>query len=227
MFQNLKKKIKNYFLSGLLVVVPLGITFIVIRALFLFLDNLLLPYLVPYVGEWLRIPGLGILITIMTILLFGIIGTNFIGRRFVSLGERMLLRIPIAKSVYGSVKQIVETFSFNQETGNQKVVMVEYPRKGVWSIGLINGKSHHPETREPLYNLLIVAAINPASGFFILVPQSEVVHLNISIEEAMRWIVSGGIVSPKNLKMVDGTRKQDQTDNPGSAKPPLRDHPVE
>jgi len=213
MFQNFKKKLKNYFLSGLLVVVPLGITFIVIRALFLFLDNLLLPYLVPYVGEWLSIPGLGILITGITILVFGMLGTNFIGRKFVNIGEKMLLQIPIAKSVYGSVKQIVETFSFKQENEKQKVVMVEYPREGLWSIGLINGKSVHPKTNEPLYNVLIVAAINPTSGFFILVPQSQVVHLNISIEEAMRWIVSGGIVSPNNLKMIDGVKKHDQTDN--------------
>jgi len=213
MLQTLKKKLKNYFISGLLVVVPLVITILVIRALFLFLDNLLLPYLVPYVGEWLRIPGLGILITILTILLFGIIGTNIIGRKFVNLGEMMLLRIPIAKSVYGSVKQIVETFSFTQEAEKQKVVMVEYPREGIWSIGLINGKSRHPKTREPLYNVLVVAAINPTSGFFILVPQSKVVHLNISIEEAMRWIVSGGIVSPANLKLTDGAKMHDQTDN--------------
>ena len=210
MLQLLKKKINNYFLSGLLLVVPLGITFLVIRALFLFLDNLLLPYLVPYVGEWLRIPGLGILITILTILFFGIIATNFIGRRFVNLGERILLRIPIAKSVYSSVKQIVETFSFSQESEKQKVVLVEYPRKGIWSIGLINGRSAHPVSGEPLYHILIVAAINPTSGFFILVPQTEVLHLNISIEEAMRWIVSGGIVSPDSFRFVTGKKSDDQ-----------------
>ena len=217
MLQTLKKKINNYFLSGLLLVVPLGITFLVIRALFLFLDNLLLPYLVPYVGEWLRIPGLGILITILTILFFGIIATNFIGRRFVNIGERILLRIPIAKSVYSSVKQIVETFSFSQESEKQKVVMVEYPREGIWSIGLINGRSAHPVSRESLYHVLIVAAINPTSGFFILVPQKQVVHLNISIEEAMRWIVSGGIVSPDSLKFPAGKKDRDQTDSSQAA----------
>jgi len=216
MYPKIKKKLQNYFISGLLVVVPLGITFLVIRALFLFLDNLLLPYLVPYVGEWLRIPGLGILITFMTIIFFGIIGTNFIGRKFVTMGERILLRIPIAKSIYGSVKQIVETFSFKPETDKQKVVMVEYPRKGIWSIGLINGRIDHPQSQELLYSILVVAAINPTSGFFILVPRSEVVHLNISIEEAMRWIVSGGIVSPKNLRYIDGVTDYDkkQTSQP-------------
>ncbi len=90
--------------------------------------------------------------------------------------------------------------------------MLEYPREGIWSIGLVNGKFIHPKTQEPLYNILVVAAINPTSGFFVLVPQSEVVHLNLSIEEAMRWIVSGGIVTPKIPTLIDKAKKHDQTD---------------
>jgi uncharacterized membrane protein len=78
--------------------------------------------------------------------------------------------------------------------------MVEYPKENIWSIGLINGEITHPDTNEKLYNILIIAAINPTSGFFILVPQSKVVHLKISVEEAMKWIVSGGIVTPDTYK---------------------------
>jgi uncharacterized membrane protein len=194
----IKRHLKNYFLSGILVVVPIVITIFVVKAIFTFLDELLLPYLMPQLPYW--IPGIGILITIAGIYLVGILVTNFIGRKFISLGEKLLLNIPVAKSIYGSVKQIIETFSFKSEESGKKVVMVEYPKENVWSIGLVNGEIIHPDNQEKLYNILIIAAINPTSGFFILVPQTKVVHLSISVEEAMKWIVSGGIVTPDKFR---------------------------
>jgi uncharacterized membrane protein len=194
----IKRHLKNYFLSGILVVVPIVITIFVVKAIFTFLDELLLPYLMPQLPYW--IPGIGILITIAGIYLVGILVTNFIGRKFISLGEKLLLNIPVAKSIYGSVKQIIETFSFKSEESGKKVVMVEYPKENVWSIGLVNGEIIHPDNQEKLYNILIIAAINPTSGFFILVPQTKVVHLSISVEEAMKWIVSGGIVIPDKFR---------------------------
>jgi uncharacterized membrane protein len=197
--QSIKKRSKNYFLSGILVVVPIVITILVLKAIFTFLDELLLPYLRPQLGYW--VPGIGIIIILVVLYLVGILVTNFLGRKFINLGERIVLNIPIAKSIYGSVKQIMETFSFKTDQSGKKVVMVEYPKKNVWSIGLINGEITHPESKEKLYNILIIAAINPASGFFILVPQSNILHLNITVEEALKWIVSGGIVTPDQFKL--------------------------
>lgn len=199
LFQSFKKRSKNYFLSGILVVVPIVITILVVKAIFTFLDELLLPYLMPQLGYW--VPGIGIIITLLGIYFVGILVTNFIGRKFVSLGERIVLNIPVAKSIYGSVKQIMETFSFKTEEPGKKVILVEYPKKNIWSIGLVNGEITHPDKDQKLYNVLILAAINPTSGFFILVPQDNVVHINISVEEAMKWIVSGGIVTPETFKM--------------------------
>ena len=204
-FQSIKRRSKNYFLSGILVVIPIVITIFVVKAIFTFLDELLLPYLMPQLGYW--VPGIGIIITFAGIYLIGILVTNFIGRKFVSLGEKIVLNIPVAKSIYGSVKQIMETFSFKSEESGKKVVMVEYPKDDVWSIGLINGEINHPETHEKLYNILVLAAINPTSGFFILVPQKKVVHLNISVEDAMKWIVSGGIVIPEEYKKLANGEK--------------------
>jgi len=198
-FQSIKRRSKNYFLSGILVIIPIVITIFVVKAIFTFLDELLLPYLMPQLGYW--VPGIGIIITFAGIYLVGILVTNFIGRKFVSLGEKIVLNIPVAKSIYGSVKQIMETFSFKTEESGKKVVMVVYPKDDVWSIGLINGEINHPDSNEKLYNILIIAAINPTSGFFILVPQRKVVHLSISVEEAMKWIVSGGIVIPEEYKL--------------------------
>ena len=200
--QAIKKSTKNYFLSGILVVVPIVITLLVLKAIFTFLDELLLPYLMPRIGYW--IPGIGIIITLAAIYLIGILVTNFVGRRLVNLGERFLLNIPIAKSIYGSVKQIMETFSISSEDAGKKVVMVEYPKENVWSIGFVNGEIFHPQNQGKLYSILIIAAINPASGFFVLVPEDKVLHLNISVEEAMKWIVSGGIVTPGQFKKLPG-----------------------
>jgi uncharacterized membrane protein len=204
-FQSIKRRSKNYFLSGILVVVPIVITIFVVKAIFTFLDELLLPYLMPQLGYW--VPGIGIIITFIGIYLIGILVTNFIGRRFISLGEKIVLNIPVAKTIYGSVKQIMETFSFKPEDSGKKVVMVEYPKENVWSIGLVNGEINHPESNEKLYNILIIAAINPTSGFFILVPQNKVVRLKISVEEAMKWVVSGGIVTPDEFKALANSKK--------------------
>ena len=198
MFQKLKKKSKNYFFSGLLLLIPLIITILVIRALFMFLDNLLLPYLKPYLGYW--VPGIGILLILVIILITGIFVTNYIGRHLVNLGEKILFKIPIAKSVYASVKQIIEALSFNEDNSYKKVVLVEYPKKNVWSVGVVNGESVNPLSKEKMYNILIIASINPTSGYFILVPKTNVIQIDISVEEAMKWIVSGGIITPKILK---------------------------
>lgn len=198
---------RQYFLSGLLVVVPLVITIYVLRGLFLFLDNLAFPILEPYFGYWL--PGIGILIVLAVIYLIGILVTNFIGRFVVNKGENLLLRIPIAKSVYTSVKQILSTFSPSEDKRPRTVVLVEYPKAGVWSVAIVNGESVHPESGQTLLNLLIVAAINPTSGFFVLVPKNEVTETGLSVEDAMKWVVSGGIITPKSLGKVAAPKSVD------------------
>ena len=196
--QAIKKRSKNYFFSGILIFVPLVITILVIKAIFTFLDSLLLPYLKPYFGYWL--PGIGILIIVVMIYLTGLLVTNYIGRKFFQIGENLVLNIPLVKSIYGSVKQIIETFSVKDNHVAKKVVMVQYPKENVWSVGLVNGEIIHPESHEEMYSILIIAAINPASGFFIMVPKREVIILNITVEDAMKWIVSGGIITPDTFK---------------------------
>jgi uncharacterized membrane protein len=198
LWQSIKKKSKSYFLSGILFFVPLVITIVVIKAIFTLLDSLFLPYLKPYFGYW--VPGIGILIILGIILLTGMLVTNYMGRKFFQFGEKLVLHIPLVKSIYGSVKQILETFSGQENQVTKKVVLVEYPKENVWSVGLVNAETIHPQTRQEMYSILIIAAINPASGFFIMVPKDKVVMLDISVEEAMKWIVSGGIITPDSLK---------------------------
>jgi uncharacterized membrane protein len=197
---SIKRHVRKSIFSGLLIIVPLVITILVLKAIFSFLDSLLLPYLQPRLGYW--VPGIGIIITFLAIYFIGLMVTNFIGRKLVNKGELLLLKIPIAKSIYGSVKQIIETFSFKEDQSGKKVVMVEYPKENVWAIGLVNGEIEHPDNGENLYNILIIASINPTSGFFVLVPKNKVIQLDLSVEDAMKWIVSGGIVSPDALKCI-------------------------
>jgi uncharacterized membrane protein len=197
---SLKRHFRKNIFSGLLIIIPLVITILVLRAIFNFLDSLLLPYLQPQLGYW--VPGIGIIITFAAVYFIGLMVTNFIGKKLVNKGELFLLRIPIAKSIYGSVKQIIETFTFKEDDqSGKKVVMIEYPKENVWSIGLVNGEINHPTSNEKLYNVLILASINPTSGFFILVPQHKAILLKITVEEAMKWIVSGGIVTPQQFKI--------------------------
>lgn len=194
----IKRRFQQYFLSGLLLVAPIAITYFVITSLFNYMDSLLLPYLIPYFGGW--VPGIGILIIILGILLIGILVTNFVGTYIVRQGEKILLKIPIAKTIYTSVKQILSTFSFSSQGSFKKVVMVEYPKENIFSIGFVNNALTHPANGKNLYSILILTSINPASGFFIMAPIDEVLELNISVEEAMKWIISGGIITPQKFK---------------------------
>jgi len=192
--------LKKYLLAGVLVVVPLAITIIVLKNLFLYLDELARPYLEPWMGFWPI--GMGLLITVVTILLIGLLANNIVVKRFVGFGETILLKIPVAKLIYSAVKQLLETFSASDKQYFQRVVAVEYPSKDIWSIGFVNGETILPGGIDKKINILILTSINPASGFFIMVPESKTIPLEISIEEGMKWVISGGIIKPEGLKKL-------------------------
>jgi uncharacterized membrane protein len=191
---------KNYLLAGIIVVVPLAITIIVLKNLFLYLDELARPYLEPWLGFWPI--GMGLLFTVLIILLIGLLTNNIVVKRLVGFGEKFLLKIPIAKLIYSAVKQLLETFSASDKQYFQRVVAVEYPSKDIWSIGFVNGESVLPGEIDKKLNILILTSINPASGFFIMVPESKTIPLDISVEEGMKWVISGGIIKPEGLKKV-------------------------
>ena len=190
--------LKNYLFAGIVVVVPLAITFIVLKNLFLYLDEFTRPYLEPWLGFWPI--GMGLLITVFLIMFIGLLTNNIVVKRFVGFGEKILLKIPIAKLIYSAVKQLLETFSASEKQYFQKVVAVEYPGKDIWSIGFVNGDILLPGEMEKKINILILTSINPASGFFIMVPESKTIPLDISVEEGMKWVISGGIIKPEGLK---------------------------
>ena len=192
--KKLLSHLKNYLLAGIVVVVPLAITIIVLKTLFLYLDEIARPYLEPWLGFWPV--GMGLLITVLIILLIGLLTNNIVVKRMVGFGETILLKIPVAKLIYSAVKQLMETFSASDKQYFQRVVAVEYPSKDIWSIGFVNGETILPGGIDKKLNILILTSINPASGFFIMVPESKTIPLDISVEEGMKWVISGGIIKP-------------------------------
>lgn len=196
---------KNYILAGIIVVVPLAITIIVLKNLFIYLDEIARPYLEPWLGFWPI--GMGLLITIVLIFFIGLLTNNIVVKRLVGFGETILLKIPVAKLIYSAVKQLLETFSASDKQYFQRVVAVEYPSNDIWSIGFVNGESYLPGVDEKKINILILTSINPASGFFIMVPENKTIPLDISVEEGMKWVISGGIIKPEEFKKV---RRTDQ-----------------
>ena len=191
-------KLKGYLISGILVVVPLVITFFVLKSILISLDNIIRPYLEPQLGFWPI--GMGILIMLVVISLIGLLTKNIVIRKLLILGEQVLYKIPVAKIIYSAVKQILETFSKSEKQSFQRVVLVEYPCANIWSIGFVNGEIYLPGDTVKKLNILVLAAINPTSGFFIMAPENKTIALDISVEEAMKWVISGGILKPQGLK---------------------------
>lgn len=195
------RRIGETFLAGIAVVLPIWITYlIVVDFLLSGVDGLLAPIFVGIFG--VRIYGLGVLTTLLLILMVGALTRNMVGRRLVSLGERILLKIPIVKNVYAASKQFLDAFTVPGKSAFRQVVLVQYPREGVYAIGFVasvavpgwNGDG------EPTVNVFMPTAPNPTSGYVILVPQRELLPLPITVEEGLKLVVSGGIIVPPAMQ---------------------------
>ena len=197
-----KRIIRTRFVSGLLVVIPLILTFVLLRALVESIDGLLRPLVIKILGHGYDFPFIGVGVTLAIIILAGIFTTNVLGGRLVKLWEMMIYRIPIVRFVYGSVKQLIQALTVPQNKSFKSVVMVEYPRKGAYALGfLVNElESNQTERGSKLLSVFIPSTPTPISGFVILFPEEEVVHLSMTIEEGIKFFVSGSIISPSVLR---------------------------
>lgn len=198
-WHKIKANFKNNLLSGLVLTIPIFITIIVLRAIFNFFDRLILPIVQKYFE--INIPGLGIIIGLLLIYIIGMVTKNFFAKKAIERGEKILIKIPIAKTVYSSVKQILMTISGPDKNSFKKVLLVEYPRKGIYSIGFLNGDIFYPADEKSLLSVLVITSVNPTSGFLILVPPEEAKFTKLSVEAAMKLIVSGGIVTPEKIML--------------------------
>ncbi len=192
-------KLRKYFFTGIIVLLPLMITLYVLFFIFQLLDGLLSPFLESFLG--FPIPGLGALLTIVFIILVGLVATNVLGRRFISLLDRLFIRIPMVKIIYGATKQIIDAFSAQPRDAWRRVALVEYPRRGLYAIGFVTGErvgEVQEKTAHQVFSVFIPTTPNPTSGVLLLVPREELTFLEMSVEDGLKLIISGGVVNPKN-----------------------------
>jgi uncharacterized membrane protein len=193
---------KRYLIAGLLVWVPLGVTVMVINFLVGVMDKTLLWLPEHYRPDTLlgfHVPGLGVVMSVIIVLSTGVVVANLFGRKLVQLWERMLARIPLVRTIYASVKQILETV-FSSGQAFRKVLLIEYPRKGLWTLGFQSGKTRgeaQAKTGVEVVNVFIPTTPNPTSGFFIMVPRSEVIELDMDVDDGLKMIISAGVMVPE------------------------------
>jgi len=197
---------KRYFITGLLVLVPLAITIWVLKTLIGLMDQslLLLPISWrPLAQTGYDIPGIGALLTLFIVFVTGMIATNFFGKRIIMFWEALLARVPVVKSIYYSVKQVSDTLFSDSGQAFRKALLVQYPREGSWTIAFMTG---HPGGDVANYlkgeyvSVYVPTTPNPTSGFFLMMPKADVIELDMSVDEALKYIISMGVVSPTTAK---------------------------
>jgi uncharacterized membrane protein len=193
---------KRYLIAGLLIWVPLGVTVMVINFLVGLMDQtlLLLPeHVRPDVLFGFHIPGLGVVLIVIVVLSTGVIVANLFGRTLVRWSESLLARIPLVRSIYLGVKQITEMLLSSDGKTFRKVVMIEYPRRGLWTLGFLSGVTRgeaQTKTGVEVVNVFIPTTPNPTSGFFIMVPSDELIELDMSVDDGLKVIISAGVFVP-------------------------------
>ena len=206
---NVREILQRYFLAGLLVFLPVVITLWFLGWVIALMDGLLdvLPArLHPNSYLPFAIPGLGAVFTIALILFLGFLTKGVATRRFLAAWDKIFIQIPIFRGVYTAVQKLVQTFLGQSQT-NRQVVMIEYPRKGIYTVGFAMGRAWHElekKNEAPLLNVFVPTTPNPTSGFYLLVPTSEVAPLNMSMEEALKLITSGGLITPDDKNKNHG-----------------------
>ena len=192
-------RFRNYFITGIFVLIPIGITVYITLFIVQISSKLLPKELNPNNYLPFEIIGLEIIISIMIITFIGWLSLSFIGKRFLSMFEGLLKRIPILRTIYSSIVQLTETFSQSKET-KKNVVLVEYPRKGSWAVGFAtkeNTGEISKKTDKKLINVFVPTTPNPTSGFLLMFPKEEVIYLDLTFEEASSFIVSAGTSKTK------------------------------
>jgi uncharacterized membrane protein len=201
--QKFNTALRRYFLSGILVIVPLIITILVLRFLFRGIDGLLSPFLTKLLGY--NVPGLGVVATIILIFLAGFLTANVIGSRLFRIWEIFWIKTPLVRTIYGSSKRLVEALTTTEKESFKQVVLVEFPRKGMFCLGFLTRAImvERKDTKDELVAVFIPSTPTPFSGWTMLFPKGEVVPVDMTIEEGIKFFVSGGIASPEKLTHKD------------------------
>ncbi|MHB1529395.1 MAG: DUF502 domain-containing protein [Acidiferrobacteraceae bacterium] len=195
-------RFRRYLTAGLLVWVPLGVTLLIIDFLVGLMDRTLLLVPARYRPDTLlgvHIPGVGILLVLVVVLVTGVVAANFMGQRLVAFGELMVARIPLVRSIYSGVKQLLEAVVASRGTSFRKVALIEYPRPGIWTVAFVTGEGDEEaqlKTGRDLVHIYVPTTPNPTSGFFLMAPRADLIELSMSVDDALKMILSVGVVVP-------------------------------
>jgi len=194
------KKIRTWFLSGLSVILPIGLTVFVLSKLFYFVDGILQEWVIRTIGY--EIPGLGMVLVVLIVLLVGMITSNFLGKKIVKFGETIIGKIPLIKIIFNPIREIVSNLSANKSGSFKKVVLIDFPMEGRKSIGFITSDQIALNDEKRLC-VFIPTTPNPTNGYLIIVEQTAVEVLDISVEEGLKMIVSMGNAMCKNINTIE------------------------
>lgn len=207
------KKLKRSFITGLLLLMPLGVTFIVVKFL---LEKIGQPASALFFGPWCHFleqrwvewiaSVLSMVIVVILITIFGWLSKFFLGKSFLKFMESLIRNIPFINTIYNSVKQIVDTLGKNKQAVFQKAVLVQFPSQGLYSIGFLTSKTRgeaQEKTKEEVCNVFVPTTPNPTSGFLIMVPKTKLIVLDMTVGDAIKLIISGGAVTPELMKTQD------------------------
>ena len=193
-------RLRNYFFTGVIVLIPIGFTLYLSKFLINFSTKLVPSGLNPNTYLPYSIPGIEIILTTIFITVIGGLSLSFLGKKFLQLIDDLFKRIPILRTIYSAIGQMTESFT-NQEGSKKSVVLVEYPRKGTWAVGFAtkeNSGEIKNKTKTDLVNVFVPTTPNPTSGFLLMFPKNDLIYLDMSFEEASKFIVSAGTSNPKN-----------------------------
>jgi uncharacterized membrane protein len=193
-------KLRNYFFTGVIVLVPIGFTLYLSKFLINFSTKLVPSGLNPNTYLPYSIPGIEIFLTIVFITIIGGLSLSFLGKKFLQIIDDLFKRIPILRTIYSAIGQMTDSFR-NQEGNKKSVVLVEYPRKGSWAVGFAtkeNTGEIKSKTNQNLVNVFVPTTPNPTSGFLLMIPKDDLIYLDMTFEEASKFIVSAGTSTPKS-----------------------------
>ena len=200
--------LRKWLIAGLLVIVPLVITLGVLNWIIGTLDQTLA--ILPEAWQpdrllGVHIPGFGVVLTLLILLLVGAVASNFVGRKFVSWGDALVRRIPVVRSIYSSVKQVSDTVFSDSGNAFRTAVLVQWPREGVWTVAFVTGQPNGEVAaylRDEYVSVFVPTTPNPTGGYFVLVRRSECIELDMSVDAALKYIVSMGVVAPPDLALI-------------------------
>ena len=205
-----KKAFKKNLIAGLLVTIPAGLTYMILSFVITRVDRAMAPVIKGIFGsqglefmEELHIPGMGFLLLALFIIGVGLFGTNFIGKKIVIMGENFLHKIPVVRVIYTSIKKVVDTLSLTETASFQKMVLITYPRKPLKTLGIVccdTPNGIEDAAGEKMLNVFVPTSPNPTTGFLFMIPEKDVIPMEMSVEEGLKMIISFGMTSPKTIE---------------------------